>query len=268
MDPVTASDLCSALPEIVEKPEDTPNTIGREQRPSLRGRTLALALAPMVMTPLLALREPFLGAYDMTPLVEERPVEGDSLPLFAFTASPEHTPESEAESANRTRLALLARQYVAGALTTEEEARLSIASERVRRLIPRVTAEDFEALADILEEAHRIESADIERRHRLHKPAIAGGCSLPRTLPILPINRCSNRNSGLNVSTADCLTDSRVRPTLGLIIIAHNPNFLSWPRRMPIFSMPVTAATVGRAPFGQRMHNGKSNSSFLTLASM
>ena len=166
MDTVTASDLRSALPEIAEQPEDTPNAIGREQRPSLRG-ILALALAPMVMTPLLAFRDPFLGASDMTPLVEERWAEGASLPLFTLTASPEHTSESEAESANRTRLALLARQYVARALTTEEEARLAIASERVRRLIPRVTAEDFEALADILEEAHRIESADMERRHRL-----------------------------------------------------------------------------------------------------
>jgi hypothetical protein len=166
MDTVTASDLRSALPEIAEKPEDTPNAIGREQRPSLRG-TLALALAPMVMTPLLAFREPFLEASDMTPLVEERPLEGVSLPLVALTPSPEHTPESEAESTNRTRLALLARQYGAGALTTEEEARLAIASERVRHLIPRITAEDFEALADILEVAHRIEVADIARRHRL-----------------------------------------------------------------------------------------------------
>ena len=49
----------------------------------------------------------------------------------------------------------------------EEEARLAIVVERVRRFIPRVTVEDFETLEGILEEAQRIESADIERRRRL-----------------------------------------------------------------------------------------------------
>jgi hypothetical protein len=74
---------------------------------------------------------------------------------------------SDAEAANHTRLTLLARQYVAGKLSIEEEARLAIVAERVRRLIPRVTVEDFEALERILEEAEHIESTDIERRQRL-----------------------------------------------------------------------------------------------------
>jgi len=74
---------------------------------------------------------------------------------------------SEAEIANRTRLALLARHYEAARLSIEEEARLAIVTELVRRLIPRVTVDDFEALQVILEEAERIESADIERRRRL-----------------------------------------------------------------------------------------------------
>jgi hypothetical protein len=74
---------------------------------------------------------------------------------------------SEAEVANRTWLILLARQYEADRLSMEEEARLAIVAERVRRFIPRVTVEDFETLEGILEEAQRIESADIERRRRL-----------------------------------------------------------------------------------------------------
>jgi hypothetical protein len=68
---------------------------------------------------------------------------------------------------NRTRLELLARQYVSGELSPEEEARLAIVSERVRRLIPRVTTEDFEMLERILEDANQIEAEDIERRRRL-----------------------------------------------------------------------------------------------------
>ena len=68
---------------------------------------------------------------------------------------------------NRTRLELLARQYVSGELSPEEEARLAIVSERVRHLIPRVTTEDFEMLERILEDANQIEAEDIERRRRL-----------------------------------------------------------------------------------------------------
>jgi hypothetical protein len=52
-------------------------------------------------------------------------------------------------------------------LSTEDEARLIIVSERVRRLIPRVTVEDFEALAHMLEDVQHIELADIDRRRRL-----------------------------------------------------------------------------------------------------
>jgi hypothetical protein len=90
------------------------------------------------------------------------------LSLPAEAPSDEQEPYvSIAEAENRHRLELLARQYVSKMLSREEEARLAIASERVRRLIPRVIAEDFEALKGILEDGERIESADIERRRRL-----------------------------------------------------------------------------------------------------
>jgi hypothetical protein len=74
---------------------------------------------------------------------------------------------SEAEAANRTRLELLARQYVSKRLSPEEDARLSIVTEKVRRLIPRVTVEDFEALGRIAEHLNRIGSEDTDRRKRL-----------------------------------------------------------------------------------------------------
>jgi hypothetical protein len=81
--------------------------------------------------------------------------------------SGEQAPEiSQADAANRARLELLARQYV-NKLSLEEDARLSIVTERVRRLIPRVTVEDFEALERIAEGLRRIESDDADRRNRL-----------------------------------------------------------------------------------------------------
>jgi hypothetical protein len=81
--------------------------------------------------------------------------------------SSEQAPKiSQADAANRARLELLARQYV-NKLSLEEDARLSIVTERVRRLIPRVTVEDFETLERIAERLQRIGSDDADRRNRL-----------------------------------------------------------------------------------------------------
>jgi len=129
---------------------------------------LALTLTSGMMTPMMGFSDPFVDSQDMTPFAEERRIE--EFPSGMPSIAPLHReiPQiSEAEAANRARLELLARQYIARQLSTEEEARLAIVSERVRRLIPRVTAEDFEALENIREEAKRIESVDIERRQRL-----------------------------------------------------------------------------------------------------
>ncbi|MBI3180727.1 MAG: hypothetical protein HYZ28_01145 [Myxococcales bacterium] len=54
-----------------------------------------------------------------------------------------------------TRLELLARK-AAAALTAEEDARLRVATERLRKLLPRVTSADFEALADAAEKVKAI----------------------------------------------------------------------------------------------------------------
>jgi hypothetical protein len=167
MEAATSAELYSALPEIVDKPEDTPRPVARERQRLPMG-VLALALTSGIMTPMAGFRGPFMGPRDMTPFTEERSVEESPPFLPSISSLPMEVPHtSEAEATNRARLELLARQYVARQLSTEEEARLAIVSEKVRRLIPRVTAEDFEALESIIEEAKRIESADLERRHRL-----------------------------------------------------------------------------------------------------
>jgi hypothetical protein len=168
MEDATLPAFHSALPDIADKPEDTPRSVERDRRITALG-VLALPLALATMgTPTTASRGPFPIAQDRTAFVEE--VRAEELPLpVPDTMSPveEAFQISEAEIANRTRLALLARQYEASRLSIEEEARLAIVTERVRRLIPRVTAEDFETLQAILEDVEHIESADIERRRRL-----------------------------------------------------------------------------------------------------
>jgi hypothetical protein len=158
----------SALPDIVDKPEDTPRSVERDRHIAVLG-VLALPLALATMgTPTTTSREPFPVAQDRTALVEEALADELPLPVSDTLFPPAEAFQiSEAEIANRTRLALLGRQYEEARLSIEEEARLAIVTERVRRLIPRVTVDDFEALQTILEEAERIESADVERRRRL-----------------------------------------------------------------------------------------------------
>jgi hypothetical protein len=168
MEDSTAPTFHSALPDIADKPEDTPRSIERDRRITTLGvLAFPLALTTMV-TPMMASREPFPVAQDRTAFAEGATAEELPLP-FPYTPSAveEESQISEADVANRTRLTLLARQYEAARLTIEEEARLAIVTERVRRLIPRLTVDDFEALQAILEDAERIGSADIERRRRL-----------------------------------------------------------------------------------------------------
>jgi len=121
-----------------------------------------------MVTPMTSARELFPIVGDSTAFAEESKEEGLALPApDTISAGEEAFQVSEADVANRTRLALLARHYEAARLSIEEEARLAIVTERVRHLIPRVTEDDFEALQAILEDVERIKSADIERRRRL-----------------------------------------------------------------------------------------------------
>lgn len=157
----TASDSTRQL-EIGEKPGDTPRSvIGNRSR---RGLVFAVATTTQILNPAYdAINDPILTA-NMTGYRDE-----EFMPDQGVSAVPaeEESRLSAAEIANRDRLVLLARSYVAGQLSTEEEARLAIVSERVRRLIPRVTVLDFEELERIGSELERIGSEEDSRRRRL-----------------------------------------------------------------------------------------------------
>ena len=138
MENSTAPACHSALPDITDRPEDTPRSVESDQHFTALGvLALPLALAAM-MTPMTASREPFPVAQDRTAFAEEARAEELLLPLPTTMSAPEEASQIlEADVANRTRLALLARQYEAARLSIEEEARLAIVTERVRRLVPK-----------------------------------------------------------------------------------------------------------------------------------
>ena len=73
------------------------------------------------------------------------------------------------EKANSDRVALLARKYVAKEqrFGDEESARLAILTERVRRLLPSVTAREYEVLEGALKVVNQVMESDAEIRRRL-----------------------------------------------------------------------------------------------------
>ena len=76
--------------------------------------------------------------------------------------TPEHT-------RNITRITLLARKYVKETLSPEEEARLVIATEQVRQLMPRITVANLEKLEELGSEIAELQSYDEEVRHKLNQ---------------------------------------------------------------------------------------------------
>ena len=90
-----------------------------------------------------------------------------SIEVPMFHIAVEEQAKSEADVAASERVTLLARRYVSGSLSPEADARLAIATERVRRLLPRVTADDVETLETILDDLDSIKRRDTERRKRL-----------------------------------------------------------------------------------------------------
>lgn len=88
---------------------------------------------------------------DRTPQSEysQRDVEADAGELDAF------------EKENSDRIILLARKYAAKVkLSDEAQARLEIATERVRKLIPAVTVVEFEQLASKLRKIDELAAED------------------------------------------------------------------------------------------------------------
>lgn len=162
---MTDTDLLEPLdsfPDIQDQSDDTPPSTERLPRIARR-MIIGPTVASLMITPLLGFSDPFAAVHDMTGLIGDERIVSTS----DSSISPHGEQETEADSHNRTRLALLARQYVERQLKLEDKARLAIATERVRQLIPRVTVEDFEALTDILEDVAKIQAADTERRRRL-----------------------------------------------------------------------------------------------------
>lgn len=91
---------------------------------------------------------------------------GDWLDAEEFDLQPPPV-RTEIETTRDKRLTLLARKYEGRSLVVEEEARLKLLTERLRRLVPRVTEEDWEQLTDIAENAVAFDDRHDEIRKRL-----------------------------------------------------------------------------------------------------
>lgn len=157
-----ASKLESQL-EIGDKPGDTPSSVTSGGGLTRRGLALAVA-ATQVLNQGNFVDDLFILG-DMTGYRDEEPVTVHD--KVVQTTPEEEARFSAAENANQSRLELLAREYIAGQLSKEEQARLEIVTERVRQLIPRVTVRDFEELEGIANDFKQIESENIERRRRI-----------------------------------------------------------------------------------------------------
>jgi hypothetical protein len=150
--------------EVGEKRDDTRGSVTGSRMPT-RGLAVAVAATQVLNTGSLVIDDVFIPS-DMTGYRNEEMVTVDH--RIAEEMSDElPAVVSPADTANRSRLELLAREYVAGQLSTEEGARLAIVSERVRRLIPRVTLQDFERLEELGREVKGIESNNAELRRRI-----------------------------------------------------------------------------------------------------
>lgn len=159
--------------EIRVEPEGTPRSIdlvrsqhtgtGRQYMNGL----VAIAAATQIFgwTPS-GMTDELLYPKDITQLIDGDQAEYPPV-WYPSVSADDIRPESSGELANRTRLELLARRYVSKKLTPEEDARLAIVIEQVRRLIPRVTADDFEALGEIARESEGLRLENMERRRRL-----------------------------------------------------------------------------------------------------
>src|SRR5262245_29494493 len=103
MEDSTALAFHSALPDRVDKPEDTPRYVERDRRiTTVVVLACPLALATMV-TPMTSARELFPIVGDSTAFAEESKEEGLALPApDTISAGEEAFQVSEADVANRT----------------------------------------------------------------------------------------------------------------------------------------------------------------------
>jgi len=102
------------------------------------------------------------SVHEETPVLstKERPRFGRWKPMPLEAAL-----DSASVTANTDRITLLARKYVAKEQFSDEEAaRLAIVTERVQRLLPAVTAREFESLEGILNAVKAIGELDKDIR--------------------------------------------------------------------------------------------------------
>lgn len=86
-------------------------------------------------------------------------------PLFGLIWQPPPEPPSPLETTRSYRLAILAREFEGAELTREDEARLAILTQRLRRLSPKITAKSWtiaeEELTKLEEVSSQIESISL-----------------------------------------------------------------------------------------------------------
>ncbi len=76
--------------------------------------------------------------------------------------------KSEVQISNENRITLLARKYISGKLSLEEESRLLIEKERVKQLIPLVTIEDYKLVGDMLADVKKIQDKQKAIKEKLN----------------------------------------------------------------------------------------------------
>lgn len=76
--------------------------------------------------------------------------------------------KSEVQISNENRITLLARKYISGKLSVEEESRLIIEKERVEQLIPMVTIEDYKLVGDMIADVKKIQDKQKAIKEKLN----------------------------------------------------------------------------------------------------
>lgn len=99
-----------------------------------------------------------------TPIYSDRPSHRPTRPIYRGE-QPDVDPLTKA---TEDRVQLLARKYVAkDKFSDEESARLAIVTERVRKLLPAVTAQEYEALEQVLTSLGDISKSNASLRDKL-----------------------------------------------------------------------------------------------------
>jgi hypothetical protein len=109
-----------------------------------------------------ALARSTTSTFDDSTSLDGIDIDGTKGDKIATNQKPDYS-----ETTNRDRVTLLAKKYAQKYFSKEDEARLAIVTERIRLLMPRVTMDDFEQLAEIAGEIKRINELDNKLRNEL-----------------------------------------------------------------------------------------------------